>query len=41
VRSGRWWQSNQKGEVRKGRLASAVSEPVETNKVHPDLARAV
>src|SRR5262249_26299123 len=26
VGSGRWWQANQQGEVREGRLASATSE---------------
>ena len=30
VGSGRWWQANQQGEVREGRLASATSEPVAT-----------
>ena len=30
VGSGRWWQANQEGEVREGRLASAASEPVAT-----------
>jgi serine/threonine protein phosphatase 1 len=30
VESGRWWQANQQGEVREGKLASAESEPVAT-----------
>jgi len=30
VGSGRWWQANEQGEVRQGRLPSAASEPVAT-----------
>ena len=33
VGSGRWWQANQQGEVREGRLASATSEPVATREL--------